>query len=187
MQSNSYTNSCFSICAARAGYDDGRYGLIGGSCIIDPQGNIIAEARTIDDEIIVANCDLDLCKPGKTRTFDFARHRRPEHYGLICSQTGVLEPRRLSRPSSSVQNGYVARHARVLSGGPSKAQSNGNTNGVHRNSGSNHLAHQASTSGTLSDPVTANDFFLDPSNQIHILLINPTSSKSITETCLKTI
>ncbi|HAR53259.1 MAG TPA: N-carbamoyl-D-amino-acid hydrolase, partial [Roseovarius nubinhibens] len=29
---------------------------------------------------------------GKSTIFDFARHRRIEHYGLICSQTGVVLP-----------------------------------------------------------------------------------------------
>jgi hypothetical protein len=29
---------------------------------------------------------------GKETIFDFKRHRRPEHYGRICSQTGVILP-----------------------------------------------------------------------------------------------
>jgi hypothetical protein len=32
MQAHSYTNATFSIAAARAGFDDGKYGLIGCSC-----------------------------------------------------------------------------------------------------------------------------------------------------------
>ncbi|PWY81546.1 carbon-nitrogen hydrolase [Aspergillus sclerotioniger CBS 115572] len=92
MQCHSYTNVCFSISAARCGLDDGKYPLIGGSTIIDPEGRIIAETKSTDDEIIVADCDLTLCRAGKTRTFDFARHRRIEHYGRITSQTGVIEP-----------------------------------------------------------------------------------------------
>jgi hypothetical protein len=32
MQAHSYTNATFSIAAARAGYDDGKFGLIGCSC-----------------------------------------------------------------------------------------------------------------------------------------------------------
>jgi len=92
MQYNSYGNSCFSVCAARAGADDGVWGMIGGSCVIDPQGHIIAEAKTDDDEVVVAEIDLDDCRQGKEKIFDFDRHRRTEHYGLIVEQTGVKEP-----------------------------------------------------------------------------------------------
>jgi predicted amidohydrolase len=92
MQSNSYMNSCFSVSAARCGKDDGKYGLIGGSCITDPDGRIVAESKTEEDEVIFAECDLELCRPHKLRTFNFERHRRVEHYGRITGQTGVIEP-----------------------------------------------------------------------------------------------
>lgn len=65
MQSNSYMNSCFSICAARSGVDDGKYPLIGGSCIVDPMGHVLASATTEDDEVVFAEIDLDRCRPGK--------------------------------------------------------------------------------------------------------------------------
>ncbi|KAK5136153.1 hypothetical protein LTR08_003990 [Meristemomyces frigidus] len=101
MQSNSYMNATFSISAARAGMDDGKYALIGGSCIVGPEGNILAETKTVEDEVIVADCDLELCRQGKTRTFDFSRHRRVEHYKRIVEQTGVVEPPKLSEASSN--------------------------------------------------------------------------------------
>ncbi|KAF2815251.1 carbon-nitrogen hydrolase [Mytilinidion resinicola] len=96
MQTHGHTNSCFSVSAARCGMDDEKYGLIAGSLITDPQGRVLAKSKTTEDEIIIADCDLDLCQQGKTRTFDFARHRRIEHYGRIANQTGVIEPPRLS-------------------------------------------------------------------------------------------
>lgn len=105
MQAHSYTNATFSVSAARCGLDDGKYSLIAGSCITDPEGRIIAESKTVEDEMIVADCDLDLCRPGKTRTFDFARHRRIEHYGKITSQTGVVEPPKLSENGNTTANG----------------------------------------------------------------------------------
>ncbi|MBE7608011.1 N-carbamoyl-D-amino-acid hydrolase, partial [Salmonella enterica subsp. enterica serovar 4:-:1,2] len=37
-------------------------------------------------------CDLDATTFGKTTIFDFARHRRIEHYGLITSRTGAVPP-----------------------------------------------------------------------------------------------
>ncbi|PSN69806.1 carbon-nitrogen hydrolase [Corynespora cassiicola Philippines] len=96
MQAHSYTNACFSVSAARCGLDDGKYDLVGGSAIVGPDGKIIVESTTEEDEVIVADCDLDWCIPGKTRTFDFARHRRTEHYSILTSQTGAQEPPRFS-------------------------------------------------------------------------------------------
>lgn len=92
MQANSYMNSCFSVSAGKAGLEDGKYDLIAGSCITDPEGHVLAEAKTKDDEVIYAEIDLEDCRQGKEKTFDFARHRRTEHYGLIVSQAGVVEP-----------------------------------------------------------------------------------------------
>ncbi|KAF2741224.1 carbon-nitrogen hydrolase [Polyplosphaeria fusca] len=92
MEANSYMNACFSISAARAGFDDGKYDLIGGSAVVSPNGYTIAQAKGIGDELVVAKIDLDDCKQGKETTFAFERHRRTEAYGLITWQTGVVEP-----------------------------------------------------------------------------------------------
>lgn len=91
-QANSYMNACFSISSARCGLDDGKYDLIGGSSIVSPEGHVIAEAKGTGDELVWAEIDLADCRQGKERTFDFARHRRIETYGLIDKQTGVVEP-----------------------------------------------------------------------------------------------
>ena len=91
-QANSYMNACFSISSARCGLDDGKYDLIGGSAICDSEGHIVAEAKTVEDELVVAEIDLSDCRQGKEKTFDFARHRRIETYGLIDKQTGIVEP-----------------------------------------------------------------------------------------------
>lgn len=107
MQSNSYTNSCFSVSAARCGRDDGKFGLIAGSCITDPDGRIVAEAKSEDDEVVFAECDLDACRPHKLRTFNFGRHRRVEHYGRITGQTGVVEPPHLKKELNGEANGKV--------------------------------------------------------------------------------
>jgi Asp/Glu/hydantoin racemase/predicted amidohydrolase len=103
MQSNSYMNATFSVCAARCGWDDGKYNLIGGSCIVDPEGKVVAEAKTKEDEVVFAEVDLEACQQGKSKTFDFARHRRVEHYQSIVRQTGVVEPPRLQQNASSTQ------------------------------------------------------------------------------------
>ena len=67
MQSNSYMNACFSISAARAGMDDGKYDLIAGSAIVSPEGHILVETKTKDDEVIVAEIDLEECQQGKEK------------------------------------------------------------------------------------------------------------------------
>jgi len=40
----------------------------------------------------VARCDLDRTRSYKETTFNFALHRRPEHYGLIVDRTGAVPP-----------------------------------------------------------------------------------------------
>jgi hypothetical protein len=47
---------------------------------------------SLREELMVADCDLDACKFGKRTVFDFARHRRIEHYGRIAAQTGTTVP-----------------------------------------------------------------------------------------------
>ena len=90
-QANAYMNATWAIAVAKAGNEDGS-GLIGGSCIVDPNGRIVAEAQTLEDEIVVANLDLDLCRQGKDKMFNFAAHRRPAQYAAITERAGVIEP-----------------------------------------------------------------------------------------------
>jgi N-carbamoyl-D-amino-acid hydrolase len=90
-QANAYMNATWAIAVAKAGNEDGS-GLIGGSCIVDPNGRIVAEAQTLADEIIVADLDLDLCRQGKDKMFNFAAHRRPQQYTAITERAGVVEP-----------------------------------------------------------------------------------------------
>ncbi len=91
MQAGAYQNSTWVIGVAKAGCEDGEE-LMGGSCIIAPSGEIVALARTLGDELIVADCDLDAVKWGRETYFRFDVNRRIEHYGLIASQRGVIPP-----------------------------------------------------------------------------------------------
>lgn len=92
VQANAYMNATWAIAVAKAGVEDGA-GLIGGSCIVGPDGRIIAEAETLADEVIIADCDLDRSIQGKTKMFEFAAHRRPAWYGPITGQTGAVPPK----------------------------------------------------------------------------------------------
>ena len=91
MQSGAYQNAAWVVGVAKAGDEDG-YELMGGSVIIAPTGEIVAQCRTLGDELITADCDLDACNFGKATIFDFAAHRRIEHYGLITARTGAEPP-----------------------------------------------------------------------------------------------
>ena len=91
VQAGAYQNSTWVVAVAKAGAEDG-HPMIAGSLIVNPDGEIICEAATEGDELIVADCDLDATIFGKQTIFDFKSHRRIEHYGRITSQTGVILP-----------------------------------------------------------------------------------------------
>jgi predicted amidohydrolase len=91
LQAGAYQNSTWVVAVAKAGTEDGHH-LMGGTVIVNPDGEIVAESRTEDDEIVTYDCDLDATTFGKETIFNFAEHRRIEHYGLIASQTGATPP-----------------------------------------------------------------------------------------------
>jgi predicted amidohydrolase len=91
LQAGAYQNSTWVVATAKCGVEDG-HPLFGGSVIVSPDGDIVAESNTEEDELIVADCDLDATRFGKETIFDFKQHRRIEHYGRITSQTGVILP-----------------------------------------------------------------------------------------------
>jgi predicted amidohydrolase len=91
LQAGAYQNSTWVVAVAKAGTEDGHH-LMGGTMIVNPDGEVVVESKTEDDEVITASCDLDATKFGKETVFDFARHRRVEHYGLIASQTRAVPP-----------------------------------------------------------------------------------------------
>jgi N-carbamoyl-D-amino-acid hydrolase len=91
MQAGAYQNGTWVVGVAKAGREEG-CDLIGGSCIIAPTGEIVALASTLEDELIVAACDLDRCREIKQHIFNFALHREPQHYRLIAETRGEVPP-----------------------------------------------------------------------------------------------
>jgi N-carbamoyl-D-amino-acid hydrolase len=91
MQGGAYANGTWVVGVAKCGVEEGCE-LIGGSAIIAPTGEVVAQALTLDDELVVARCDLDLGRSYKTTTFNFARHRQPDQYRMIVERTGAVEP-----------------------------------------------------------------------------------------------
>ncbi len=88
MQSGAYQNGTWVVGVAKAGVEEGVDSL-GQSMIVAPSGQIVAQALTTDDELIVAHCDMDWCEKYTKTLFDFDRYRRPEVYTRITSQRGV--------------------------------------------------------------------------------------------------
>jgi predicted amidohydrolase len=91
MQAGAYQNATWVVGVAKCGREEG-CDLIGQSAIIAPSGEIVAQAATLGDELITARCDLDLTRSYKDTIFNFARHRRPEHYRLIVDRVGAEPP-----------------------------------------------------------------------------------------------
>ncbi len=91
LQSGAYQNGMWVVGVAKAGEEEG-CDLLGESVIIAPSGEIRASCSTVGDELAVAECDLGLCANYKETLFDFGYYRRPEVYGTITAQQGVVVP-----------------------------------------------------------------------------------------------
>lgn len=89
MQAGAYQNGTWVVGVAKAGCEEA-CDLIGGSCIIAPTGEIVAQCETLGDEVVVHACDLDLCRSIQDNIFNFALHREPQAYGLITATKGRL-------------------------------------------------------------------------------------------------
>ncbi len=91
MQSGAYQNGTWVVGVAKAGNEEG-VPQIGNSIIVAPSGEIVAACSTVGDELALARCDLDLTLSYKNTTFNFAKHREPQAYGLIVERKGALPP-----------------------------------------------------------------------------------------------
>jgi predicted amidohydrolase len=84
MASGAYQNGMFVVGVAKGGVEEG-VELLADSQIIGPSGEVIARAEGCGDELVIAECDLDLCNRYKQTVFDFQRYRRPSMYGAITA------------------------------------------------------------------------------------------------------
>jgi len=91
LQAHAHQNALWVGAAAKCGAEDG-FHMFGGSCIVAPTGEIAARTVTEDDEVIAYDCDLALGDGFRQHMFNFAKHRRPEHYKLIVERVGAGEP-----------------------------------------------------------------------------------------------
>jgi predicted amidohydrolase len=91
MQAGAYQNGSWVVGVAKAGKEEG-VAQIGNSIIVAPSGEIVAACSTVSDELAIARCDLDLTLSYKNTTFNFAKHREPQTYGLIVERKGAVPP-----------------------------------------------------------------------------------------------
>lgn len=91
LQAGAYQNSLWVAAAAKSGTEDG-VPMIGGSAVVAPSGDVSARALGTGDEVVHTVIDLDAAKAYRDEIFNFAAHRRPEHYSLIVERTGRGEP-----------------------------------------------------------------------------------------------
>jgi predicted amidohydrolase len=90
-QSMAFQNATWLVETAKCGFEDG-FRMFGHSLIVAPSGEIAVKSSTEEDEVILFNCDIDLAANLKKTMFNFAAHRRPEHYGLIVERVGAGDP-----------------------------------------------------------------------------------------------
>ncbi|HEX2654672.1 MAG TPA: N-carbamoyl-D-amino-acid hydrolase [Xanthobacteraceae bacterium] len=91
MQAGAYQNGTWVVGVAKCGVEEGCE-MIGNSSIIAPTGEVVAQALTQDDELVIARCDLDLGTSYKTTTFNFEWHRQPDQYRMIVERKGAIPP-----------------------------------------------------------------------------------------------
>jgi len=91
LQAHAHENALWVGAAAKCGAEDG-FHMIAGSAIVSPSGELVAQSSTEEDELIFFNCDLALGDTYREHVFNFAKHRRPEHYKMIIDRVGAGEP-----------------------------------------------------------------------------------------------
>jgi N-carbamoyl-D-amino-acid hydrolase len=87
-QAMAFQNATWLVETAKCGCEDG-FRMFGHSVIVAPTGEIAVKSQTEEDEVILYNCDIDLAANLKKTMFNFAAHRRPEHYRLIVERVGA--------------------------------------------------------------------------------------------------
>ena len=87
-QAMAFQNATWLVETAKCGFEDG-FRMFGHSVIVAPTGEIAAKSTSEDDEVIAFNCDIDLASNLKKTMFNFAAHRRPEHYRMIVDRVGA--------------------------------------------------------------------------------------------------
>ena len=87
-QAMAFQNATWLVETAKCGFEDG-FRMFGHSLIVAPTGEIAVKSSTEEDEVIFFNADIELAANLKRTMFNFAAHRRPEHYRMIVERVGA--------------------------------------------------------------------------------------------------
>jgi len=87
-QAMAFMNATWLVETAKCGFEDG-FRMFGQSMIVAPSGEIVAKTVSEDDELISFDADLDLAQDLKRTMFNYAAHRRPEHYRILVDRVGA--------------------------------------------------------------------------------------------------
>jgi N-carbamoyl-D-amino-acid hydrolase len=87
-QAMAFMNATWLVETAKCGFEDG-FRMFGHSLIVAPSGEIVAKTVSEDDELISFDADLDLAQDLKRTMFNYAAHRRPEHYRILIDRVGA--------------------------------------------------------------------------------------------------
>ncbi len=84
MQGTAFSNQVYIALVNRIGIED-QMEFAGGSFVTDPSGEFIAHAGDKSEELLIADCDLDLVSKLR-RDRPFLRDRRPELYSRLLKE-----------------------------------------------------------------------------------------------------
>ena len=87
-QAMAFMNATWLVETAKCGFEDG-FRMFGHSVIVAPTGEIVAQTISEDDELVSFDADLDLAQNLKRTMFNYAAHRRPEHYRILIDRVGA--------------------------------------------------------------------------------------------------
>jgi predicted amidohydrolase len=91
LPSRAHDNGLFILFSNGVGIDDGEV-RTGNAMVINPYGRIIKETSKVEDDLVIANLDLNLLNMCTGRRW--IRGRRPELYRMLSEKTGKeLDPR----------------------------------------------------------------------------------------------
>lgn len=87
-QAMAFMNATWLVETAKCGFEDG-FRMFGHSVIVAPSGEMVAKTATEEDELISFDADLDMAQDLKRTMFNYAAHRRPEHYRILVDRVGA--------------------------------------------------------------------------------------------------
>lgn len=102
LPARAYDNTVYIAACNLVGYDGEKQDMCGGALILDPKGNVIAEAFNGKEEMLIAELDAELINKVRQKESKSMRHifylesRRPELYGEIVGSELIVDDLQLT-------------------------------------------------------------------------------------------